>query len=133
MAWKWTAERKRLEHGYRSGFEKRLAEQLEEAGVGFEYEAEKLAYIVPARNATYTPDFFLQNGIIIEAKGRFRTAEDRQKLLLVKETHPDRDLRLLFQNANLPIYKGSPTSYAKWAEDHGFIYAEKRIPHKWIT
>ena len=132
MSWKWTAERKKLEHGYRSGFEKRLAEQLEEAGVKFRYEAEKLSYTVPSRKSTYTPDFFLPNGIILEAKGRFRTAEDRQKLLLVKEAHPEVDLRLVFQNAKLPIYKGSKTTYAKWAEDHGFKWSDKRIPKEWL-
>jgi hypothetical protein len=119
-------------HGYRSGFEKRVADQLKEAKVSFGYETEKLTYTVPARKATYTPDFFLPNGIIIEAKGRFRTAADRQKLILVKETHPDRDIRLLFQNANLPIYKGSKTTYAAWADTHGFVWAEKKVPNEWL-
>jgi hypothetical protein len=133
MAWKWTAGKRKLTHGFRSGFEKRLADQLSDAGVDYAYEAEKLKYTVPARNATYTPDFFLPNGIIIEAKGRFRTAEDRQKLILVREAHPELDLRLVFQNAKLPIYKGSKTTYAMWADSHGFLWADKTIPLAWIT
>lgn len=130
--WKWSPKKK-LTHGFRSGFEKRIAEQLEEAEVSFGYESEKLTYVVPARKATYTADFFLPNGIVVEAKGRFRTAADRQKLILVKEAHPELDLRLLFMNAKLPIYKGSKTTYADWAESHGFPYAEKRIPDEWLS
>ena len=130
--WKWSPVKK-LEHGFRSGFEKRIAEQLEEAGVSFGYEAEKVTYEIPARRASYTPDFFLPNGIVVEAKGRFRSASDRQKLILVKEANPELDLRLLFMNAKLPIYKGSKTTYADWATSHGFPYAEKRIPEEWLT
>jgi hypothetical protein len=133
MAWKWTPSfGAKLESGYRSKFEERIAKQLDDEGIAFDYETEKFGYVVPARNATYTPDFFLPNGIIIEGKGRFKTAAERQKLILVKEAHPELDIRLLFQNANLPIYKGSPTTYAKWAETHGFPWADKRIPEDWI-
>lgn len=130
--WKWTPAHAKLESGYRSKFEERLAKQLEDEGIVFDYEREKFAYVVPARRATYTPDFFLPHDIIIEGKGRFKTADERQKLILVKEAHPELDLRLLFQNAKLPIYKGSKTTYADWAEDHGFPWADKRIPDEWI-
>lgn len=131
--WKWSpVSFSKLESGFRSKFEERLAKQLEEAEVSFDYEREKFGYIVPARKATYTPDFFLPNDIIIEGKGRFKTADERQKLILVKEAHPELDLRLLFQNAKLPIYKGSKTTYADWAESHGFLWADKRIPEGWI-
>jgi hypothetical protein len=131
--WKWTNTRLKLESGYRSKFEERIAKQLEDEGIAFEYEREKFSYMVPARRATYTPDFFLEGtSIIIEGKGRFNTAEDRQKLILVKEAHPDMDLRLLFQNAKLPIYKGSKTTYADWANDHGFLWAEKKVSEEWI-
>lgn len=131
--WKWTpTSRIKLESGFRSKFEERIAKQLEDEGIAFGYEQEKFGYVVPARKATYTPDFFLPNGIIIEGKGRFKTADERQKLILVKEAHPELDIRLLFQNAKLPIYKGSKTTYADWAESHGFKWADKRIPQEWI-
>jgi hypothetical protein len=132
--WKFSAKPKKvvLESGYRSKFEERIAKQLEEADVSFEYEPEKLNYIVPARAATYRYDFRLPNDIRVEAKGRFRTASERQKLILVKQAYPEMDLRLLFQNANLPIYKGSKTTYAEWADSHGFIWAEKKVPDEWI-
>ena len=120
----------RLPNGYRSGLEKRIADDLDARGVKYEYETKRIAYTVPEREAKYTPDFILPNGIIVEAKGMFDTA-DRQKHLLVKAQHPELDLRLVFQRANAPLYKGSPTTYAAWADKHGFIWAEKLIPPAW--
>lgn len=117
---------------YRSKLEERIAEQLGQAGVEFQYENTKLKYTVPARQATYTPDFAV-GPILIEAKGYFRKASDRQKLVLVKQAYPELDIRLVFQKASNPIYKGSPTTYARWAEDHGFKWADNgRIPDEWL-
>lgn len=117
---------------YRSKLEERLAKQLTDSGVEFSYETLKISYEIPSRKAKYTPDFVVGD-IIIEAKGRFRTAQDRQKLLLVKEQYPDLDLRLVFQNAKTPIYPGSPTPLSKWAEDNGFIWADNgKIPEEWL-
>lgn len=117
---------------YRSRLEERIADQLDEAGVSFEYENRKVKYTVPARHATYTPDFDLKK-FLIEAKGYFRSASDRQKLVLVKKDNPELDIRLVFQKANNPIYKGSPTTYSKWAEDHGFKWADGGvIPNEWL-
>lgn len=117
---------------YRSRLEERIADQLDGAGVKYGYENQKLKYTVPARAATYTPDFDL-GPFLIEAKGYFRSASDRQKLVLVKRDNPDAEIRLVFQKANNPIYKGSPTTYAKWAEDHGFMWADGGvIPDEWL-
>ena len=117
---------------YRSKLEERIAKQLTDSGVEFSYETLKISYEVPARKAKYTPDFVVGE-MVIEAKGRFRTAQDRQKLLLVKEQYPDLDLRLVFQNAKTPIYPGSPTPCSKWAEDNGFLWADNgKIPEEWL-
>lgn len=117
---------------YRSRLEEKVAKQLTDNGLKFGYESLKISYTVPQRPAKYTPDFIVGD-TVIEAKGRFRTATDRQKLLLVKEQYPELDLRLVFQNANLPIYKGSKTTYAQWAESNGFPYADKgTIPETWL-
>jgi len=91
----------------------------------------KIKYIRPAQNATYTPDFILPNGIIIEAKGRFVT-KDRQKHLLIQDQYPDLDIRFVFSNPKNKIGKGSKTSYADWCEKKGFLYAEESIPVEWI-
>ena len=137
MARPWTSNRAagkapRLANGFRSGLEARIADDLKGKGVRFDYEKLKVSYTVPARDAKYTPDFLLlANGIIIEAKGIF-DAEDRKKHLLIKQQHPDLDIRLVFSRANAPIYKGSPTTHAKWAEHHGFKWAEKLVPQAWI-
>jgi len=82
--------------------------------------------------ATYTPDFILPNGIIIEAKGVW-TVEDRKKHLLVREQHPHLDIRLVFMNASNKIRKGSDTTYARWCEKKNIIYANKTIPKSWLS
>lgn len=123
----------KIESDYRSRLEQRVAKQLETAGVTFGYETLKVSFDVPSRKARYTPDFIC-GPIVIETKGYFRTTSDRQRLIQVKDSNPDIDLRLVFQDANKPIYKGSPTSYGKWAQDHGFPWADKgTVPDKWIA
>ena len=114
---------------YRSGFEQTLANQLKRSGVAFEYETVKLEY---KKVATYTPDFILPNGIIIEAKGLW-TVEDRTKHLLVREQHPHLDIRLVFMNAFNKIRKGSNTTYARWCEKKNILYANKTIPKSWLS
>jgi hypothetical protein len=117
---------------YKSKLEEKVAKQLEAEKLEFTYESFKIHYVIPSRKASYRPDFIIGN-MMIETKGYFRSAADRQKLLLVKEQYPELDLRLLFQNANLPIYKGSKTTYAQWAESNGFLYADKgTIPQSWL-
>lgn len=120
----------------RSALEDKVAKQLDISGVTYAYESVRLDYKVPSRKAKYTPDFILTSEdkqLIIEAKGWFRTAAERQKMVLVKQCNPDLDIRIVFQNANKPIYKGSPTSYAKWATENGFLWADKgTIPDEWL-
>lgn len=125
----------KIEDDYRSRLEQRIAKQLTDEGVDFEYETRKISFEVPARKARYTPDFLPKKcPIILEAKGYFRTTADRQRLIQVKESNPGIDLRLVFQDAAKPIYKGSPTSYGKWATDHGFPWADKgTVPAAWIA
>jgi len=119
-----------IKHGYRSGLEDRISEQLNGLGVPFKYEEFKIKYEVNEIR-TYTPDFELPNGIIIESKGRF-VAADRKKHLLVKEQFPRLDIRFVFSNSKGKISKGSKTSYADWCDKHGYSYADKLIPEEWI-
>lgn len=118
--------------GYRSGLEVGLAEALTHVGIDGEYEQHKIKYTKPATNHTYTPDFRLPNGIFIETKGRF-VAEDRKKHILIKDQHPELDIRFVFQNSKNKIRKGSNTTYADWCEKHGFQYADKTIPETWLN
>lgn len=120
-----------LRLGFRSGLEDRAAAQLKAAGQTVRYEQVVIEYEVPSRKAKYKPDFVLDNGIIIETKGRFVTA-DRQKHKLIKAQRPDLDIRFVFTNPNTRISKTSKTTYAKWCEDHGFQYAKGTIPEAWL-
>lgn len=116
---------------YRSGLEARIAGELEDQDVDFTFEEEKIKYIKPEREATYTPDFRLPNGIYIEAKGRFIT-EDRQKHLLIRKQRPELDIRFVFSNSKQKIGKKSKTTYADWCEKKGFLYSDESIPVEWI-
>ncbi len=131
---------------YRSGFEERIARQLEVAGVKFEYEKEKYKYRTRVtmgicgkcdhttvyQQRTYTPDFLLvPSGIRIEVKGRL-TAKDRSKLAAVVEQNPSLDLRLIFGQDN-KINKNSNTRYSDWANQHNIPFHLKVIPSEWLV
>lgn len=116
---------------YRSGLEEAIAEQLRQAGVVAAYEEDKIPYVTPATPHKYTPDFRLPNGIYIETKGRFETA-DRKKHLLIKEQHPELDIRFVFTRSKATISKASKTTYAMWCDKNGFQYADKWIPDAWL-
>ena len=133
--------------GYRSALEAEIARDLTARGIKFEYETRKLLYVLAVRGgtcsncgvdgkagkrATYTPDFRLSNGVIVEVKGYF-TARDRTKLLAVRSSNDKRDLRLLFAADNW-CTKQHRLRYSEWAAKHGFVYhVGKRIPESWTT
>lgn len=126
-----TTRQQAIKHGWRSGLEERVAKELTEAGVGYEYESVKVKYDVH-ETRTYTPDFILEKGyVIVETKGRFTTA-DRKKHLLIKKQHPKLDIRFVFQNSRAKLYKGAKSTYADWCDKHGFQYADKSIPEEWL-
>ena len=54
-----------IKHGFKSGLEDTINESLKSAKKLYGYETEKLSYIKPATNHTYTPDFVLpkKNGV----------------------------------------------------------------------
>ena len=119
----------RRETGYRSGYEKDVAESLAEAVHSARYEAASLRYEVRAWRR-YLPDFLLpEQAIVIEAKGRF-TAADRAKMLLIKRQYPALDICILLQN---PKDKLTPRMTAgDWCVKHGFPFARgPKIPTAW--
>ena len=117
---------------YRSGLEKTIAAQLRKFRIKFDYEKLVILYTRPAQSSTYTPDFRLANGIIIETKGRF-VVSDRKKHLLIRKQYGNKyDIRFVFSNAKAKIYKGSKTTYADWCIKYGFKFFNKTIPMKWI-
>jgi hypothetical protein len=124
---KWVARK----YGFKSGLEENISTQIEGRGIVVQYESEKIPYIVPATQHTYNPDFRLPNGIIVETKGRF-VAADRKKHQLVKEQHPELDIRFVFSNSKNKISKNSKTTYGMWCEKNGYKYADKEIPEEWF-
>ena len=118
-----------LKAGFRSGLEQDNAKLLKANAT--EYEYEKLRIKFTPKHRTYTPDFQLSNGIIIETKGRFMPS-DRSKHLLIKQQHPELDIRFVFSNSNTRLSKTSKNTYGGWCEQHGFLYADKLIPLNWM-
>ena len=121
-----------LKHGFRSGLEEINATRLLEVGQPVNYEKRTLEYDQPAKVRKYTPDFILDNGIVIETKGEFKTA-DRMKHRMIADCHPFLDLRFVFSRAHQRISKQSQTTYAMWCERYGFKWAETLIPDEWIA
>lgn len=115
---------------YRSKSEERFAGHLNDLGVAYEYEPKdkKVRYVV---EASYLPDFILDGqAYILEVKG-YLPSEDRSKYVWIKKSNPDIDIRFVFDRASTPITKNSKTTYAMWADKHGFKWCEKIIPPNW--
>lgn len=124
------ARRMAIRHGYRSGLEHKLSIYLDEQKVKYDYENIKIEWEDLAYR-TYTPDFILHNGIIIETKGRFLAA-DRRKHIAIKKQHPKLDIRFVFTNSKAKLSKGAKSSYADWCIKHGFRYYDRIIPEDWL-
>lgn len=119
--------------GYRSGFEEKLANELDAIGVKYTFEDSVIVYYKPIKNGIcsecsgtdieqvceYHPDFYLPEfNVYIETKGRF-VSSDRRKHELIKKQYPDVDLRILFE------YDGKATPnrrYSEWCEWKGIQY-----------
>lgn len=119
-----------IKHGYRSGLENTVLDSLKSRKCNAQYECMKIEW-EELNYRTYTPDFLLPNGIIVETKGRF-TAEDRKKHLEIQKQHPNLDIRFVFTNSKAKIRKGSKTSYADWCTKNNFLYADKDVPQEWV-
>ena len=122
---------------YRSKFEQSLAKGPLK---GVPYEPIIIKYgVVIQENRKYTPDFVFKKGFmiyLIEAKGRFRTADEVQKYLFVRDSLPENmKLVFLFMNpeTKMPGAKirknGTYRTMAEWADTEGFtFYTKETIP-----
>tara|TARA_R100000935_G_scaffold51041_1_gene77302 strand:- start:99 stop:554 length:456 start_codon:yes stop_codon:yes gene_type:complete len=131
MVKKSSTKRRHNSRRYRSGLEETLAEYLTHHQKEVRYELLKVQW-EDLRYRTYTPDFLLDNGIIVEAKGLFDN-EDKRKHLAIQKQHPELDIRFVFSNAQAKLYKGSKTRYSGWCEKNGFKWAHRVIPIEWLT
>jgi hypothetical protein len=123
---------------------------LRERGIEFGYESEVLEYKSRVRNGIcgdgecdsavyqkrkYTPDFiFMFEGLqddsklYVEAKGRF-TSKDKSKMRAVKATHPDKDIRFLFQKRS----KKEMAIVGTWCIKNDFPFAFGTVvPEDWL-
>lgn len=99
---------------FRSKLEARLG-----TGPFAELRYEPVTVKYPKEEGRYTPDFVSPGGAWIEVKGFF-AAKDRTKMLAVQKAHPGKWIRFVFQTPYQTLSKTSDTTYAKWAEKHGF-------------
>lgn len=125
----------------RSGYEDKVIAFLTANNIKFEYEKEAFKYVkeicphcnVAIKYGKYTPDFFLAKNIIVEAKGRF-TSADRSKHMRVKASNPFVEIRFLFMYDN-KISKTSKTRYSDWCIKHGYKYhicKDGKLPKEWM-
>ena len=122
--------RKHNRRNYRSGLEHEAATFLETRQKIVSYEKLKIEW-EDLKYRTYTPDFELDNGIIIETKGLF-SAGDRRKHLEILRQHPKLDIRFVFSNARSKLYKGAKSRYCDWCDQKGFKWAHRVIPEGWL-
>ena len=122
--------RKHNRRNYRSGLEHEAATFLETRQKIVSYEKLKIEW-EDLKYRTYTPDFELDNGIIIETKGLF-SAGDRRKHLEIQRQHPKLDIRFGFSNARSKLYKGAKSRYCDWCDQKGFKWAHRVIPEGWL-
>ena len=115
--------------GFRSKTEEDVAALLSNLNINYEYESRKVPYVI---FHNYHPDFLLPNGVYLEVKGYFDSA-DRRKILAVKTYNPGIDIRMVFQSPHNKITKRSKTTYAKWCEKHGIPWCPYyEIPIEWL-
>ena len=130
---------------YRGGFEEKMAAAFKRRAVDFQYEIERLKYVVPAVEHTYKPDFtFIRpdgHKIYVETKGYF-DSDSRKKMLLVVKDNPTLDIRMLFQDARTTLVskrkrgvkvdgtKMESMSYGEWCDKHGIEWAAGRTIHQ---
>ena len=137
--------KKALKAGFRSAFEQNVYNDLTRAKVEFEYEPKdrQLVYYNKIKDAMclkclncdiiqkhlYLPDFFIEKrNTVLETKGRF-TAQDRKKMLLVKENNPSIRIVMLFMTNGKVTKKAR---YLDWCERYkieGYLYTDKN----WIS
>ena len=130
---------------YRSKLEERVCNNLRNRKVKYAYEPYQIKYTTEVKPAycancghnvvlkqrNYTPDLVLDNGIVIEIKGKF-TAEMRKKMIAVRDCNPHLDVRMLFQSDNW-LTRKKFQRYSDWCEKQGFVYhVGERVPDDWV-
>lgn len=136
---KWLVSRMKTisKYRFRSGLEVDISKFLEENKVKYDYETLTINYLKPQQKSYYRPDFILDNGIIIEAKGLFSSADRKKHKIIKKQFGDEYDIRFVFSNSKNRIGKKSKTTYAKWCDLFGFKWhcirtTGEYIPREWL-
>ena len=120
---------------FRSNAEAKFAEYLKNKRIFNLYEDTKIPYKV-YEEKRYMPDFKIISAkegkeIFLEVKGFF-SPSDRKKMIFVKESNPELDIRFIFMYDNR-INKNSNTRYSDWCKKHGFLYnIGLHLPKQWL-
>lgn len=101
--------------GFRSKLEALVSATLRRKKHKFTYETGSYAYTLTKK---YTPDFFLEDEIILEVKGVLMQ-RDREKMIAVRRSHPSLKIIFVFPIPNKKV-PGLKATHAEWAEKNGF-------------
>lgn len=118
----------------RSKLELKFEEILKDFEVEYDYEVTKIPYTIPESKHTYTVDWTLLNGMLLETKGYLSDHQERYKYVLLQQQHPDLDLRFVFDNPN-KLCGGTKMTHAKWAEKYNFKWCgikDVEQIHSWV-
>lgn len=119
----------------RSRLEQQFERVLQEYDAKYEYECTKIPYIVPESKHTYTVDWTLLNGVLVETKGRLADYAERRKYELLKQQNPDLDLRFVFADPNKLVGGTKTVTHCAWAEKHNFKWCSIKDTEqikKWV-
>lgn len=122
----------------RSALEDHFERFLQARGVKYAYEQLKVYFTPAPKKRSKLFDWFGprpkkgERWRIVETKGYWH-AKSRLAETLAIEQNPQIEVMYLFQNPNLPIVKGSKTTYAMWCEKKQIAWTESfDVAAKWL-
>lgn len=97
---------------------------------GITYEEEVLPYVL---ERDYITDFVIEredgHKIYIEVKGYLRI-DDEKKLIAVRRSNPNLDIRIVFDKDNRLTRR--KMRYSQWCKKYGFDYSIGFLPKEWL-
>lgn len=121
-----------------SDYERAIIDDLINRGIPYEYETARFSYETPVTNGHCTScgakrpavvqrryrtlDITLENGIVVEVKGKF-TGSIRSLMRELIKQHQDADIRFMFMTDGWQNNKTKKRTYTDWARAQGIKYA----------
>lgn len=100
---------------YGKKFEASVLDGIKGAECEYKFEGARLPYVI---HAAYYPDVVLPNGVMVEIK-TYLGLEDEVKMKAVRLSHPDADIRFLFEKPQKKM-PGRQMTHGEWAIKYGF-------------